>query len=605
MGKRIGRLAAGIAFALMIGLAGSSTQTEAKYFKTPYLMEMSKSDAAPNVTSYVTGSKVSKKMVFNGTVGETIPLTQNGEATTFASSKEGIHYIILVDNSGSVHEKQFKEAKKQIASLRKSMKSKDKMTLYTVGTLSASGQKSNVLRSGSTAASGNKKSEVAKDVKKIGKIKYHKGAKSRTVLYRSLNEVLASYTNTQAEMRTVVLLVTDGEDDSQGKDNSKETTLENVKKAMIPVYGIMLNNKSKKPNKQKEKSTFQMLEEKNSRGYNYDRCHWSGSKAKVKEGFKVFRDIVQKYTYVVNFTAPNNKKLDGISIITLSEQGGKGSASGKIDYSRSVADGEAPVISDIKKSKSNAITFQLTDNSGSVVGADQIANYVVKTKTEGEDGRVWAISNVNYNSVDNSVVLTFKEDLYTGDYTLTCTNIHDDTQEANKINQSYDFKFEGLDQKTEQTKQFIRSYWWIALIVLVLIIGLIVILIIKKKPGKIVEINPDDLLKADSKLIRLTITDRAGTIKDVEWNVEGSLFVGRSDICNIFFDDERLSKQHFVIEVTKMACYIEDLESTNGTFVNGVKMTNRRMLLDGDVITAGREKFVFHTLKNAAIAEEE
>ena len=110
-------------------------------------------------------------------------------------------------------------------------------------------------------------------------------------------------------------------------------------------------------------------------------------------------------------------------------------------------------------------------------------------------------------------------------------------------------------------------------------------------------VNPDELAKADSRKIWLTITDRAGAIKDVEWNVEGSLFVGRSNICNIYFDDDRLSKQHFVVEVNKMGCYIEDLESTNGTYVNGVKITNRRMLLDGDIITAGREKFVFHLPK--------
>lgn len=45
-----------------------------------------------------------------------------------------------------------------------------------------------------------------------------------------------------------------------------------------------------------------------------------------------------------------------------------------------------------------------------------------------------------------------------------------------------------------------------------------------------------------------------------------------------------------------MACYIEDLETTNGTFVNGVKITGRRMLLDGDVITVGREKIVFRLM---------
>ena len=163
------------------------------------------------------------------------------------------------------------------------------------------------------------------------------------------------------------------------------------------------------------------------------------------------------------------------------------------------------------------------------------------------------------------------------------------------------------DERSEARKAFIQKYWWIALILLIAIIGIIVIIIVKKKSVKVIEkeIDPEVLNQADSKLIRLTITDRSGAIKDVEWNVEGSLFVGRSDICNIYFDDDRLSKQHFVIEVNKMGCYIEDLESTNGTFVNGVKMTNRRLLLDGDVITAGREKFVFHMPKNQVGINEE
>ena len=64
-----------------------------------------------------------------------------------------------------------------------------------------------------------------------------------------------------------------------------------------------------------------------------------------------------------------------------------------------------------------------------------------------------------------------------------------------------------------------------------------------------------------------------------------------------------LSRQHFVIEVTKMACYIEDLETTNSTFVNGVKMTGKRKLSEGDIITAGREKFVFHEVMDGGDGE--
>ena len=156
--------------------------------------------------------------------------------------------------------------------------------------------------------------------------------------------------------------------------------------------------------------------------------------------------------------------------------------------------------------------------------------------------------------------MDFAQKLYTDDYVLSCNNITDDTQEANAITENTVFIL-GIRCFQRKAKELIQKYWWILLIVIVLVVGIIVIIIIKKKPGKIVEVDAKDLVKADTKKIRLTITDRKGTVKDVEWNVEGSIFVGRSDICNIFFDDDRLSRQHLSSRLPKMACYIEDLEN--------------------------------------------
>ena len=179
---------------------------------------------------------------------------------------------------------------------------------------------------------------------------------------------------------------------------------------------------------------------------------------------------------------------------------------------------------------------------------------------------------------------------------MECTGITDDSQKKNEINQKKEFEFQGLNGKQEKVKDVITSYWWILLIAVVIILGIVIVIVIKKRPQKIVEVDPESLIKAECKKVRLTITDRTGAVRDVDYNIEGSIFVGRSDICSIVFDDDRLSRQHFAIEVTKMACYIEDLETTNGTFVNGVKITGRRMLLDGDVITVGREKIVFRLM---------
>ena len=224
------------------------------------------------------------------------------------------------------------------------------------------------------------------------------------------------------------------------------------------------------------------------------------------------------------------------------------------------------------------------------------------------DGKIWVVKSVSAAAKGNeiTVTLTVAEDFYNDSYTLRCTNIRDNSQDENKMDAEAEFTIEnGLDARKVAVKEAIKSWWWIGLVALVLLIGVILIFIIRRKKMEVSGINPEELEKADSRKIWLTITDRSGAIKDVEWNVEGSLFVGRSNICNIYFDDDRLSKQHFVVEVNKMGCYIEDLESTNGTFVNGVKITNRRMLLDGDVITAGREKIVFHIPKQELAGQAE
>ena len=583
------------AFAMQTGV-----QIQAKTFMTPYLVEQAQGKA-PDVTAYVTGGKMKKDAVFSGTVGDDINLMQSGETTSFDKSGEGIRYIVLVDNSGSVEPGQLGEAKKQLINLRKEMSDADQLTLYTVGGNDSAGSKKNVL---GREVNGKDSGQLSADLKKIQSIKYYNSKKSKTVLYRSLREVLEE--NTTFEKRTVVLLVTDGEDDSTGKNNDKEVIRKTVADSMIPVYGVILYNKAQKPNKTKMRYTCdKILDEKNCRGY-YADCSGSKSKKTVATAFKDIKTIWKKGTFVVKLKAPSNKKVDGIAKLTLTASvDGTSQAMDpvNVNYSSFAEDTTPPEIKDIKKIQANSISFTITDDSGNVIGADKAANYIVKTKTEKDDGKIWKISSANYNSVDNKVVLTFEESLYTGDYTLSCTNICDDTQEQNKLTKTYEFSFEGLNEGKEKAKEFLKSYWWIAVIALVVVIGLIVVIIVKKKPGKIVEVDPSDMLKADTKLIRLTITDRAGTIKDVEWNVEGSLFVGRSEMCNIFFDDERLSKQHFVIEVTKMACYIEDLESTNGTFVNGVKVTSKRMLLEGDKITAGRETFIFHVINDAQSAQ--
>ena len=588
MGRRVGKIKYILMMIVCMGVCNAAVNTafaKSDIYTDPYVIEQA-NGAAPNVSVYVTGKNVDKAMVFNGSVkgnGEERKLTQT-ECVSFAQSQEGIRYIVLIDNSKSVDEKQFAEAKKQLQKLRKSMREQDAMTVYTVG---AKGSNDNMVK----VVDSQGKKEAATDSKKLAKIKRNK---NKTVLYRSLNTVLGEFSNATPSVRTVVLLLTDGEDDSIGRNNSKEQTLKSVQDSHVPVYGMLFKNVSAKPDKKKMKATENMLSTGNGHGY-CDKYEAGDLKKFVKNRFKTWNKTLKKDTYVLRMQADTNRTVEGATL-SLTETNTAVDLERAFVYTQNTADTQAPVISDIKKKTAKSIIFKITDDSSAIVGADKAENYTVRTKKGGTN---WKVEKVTYNQVSNEVTMDFAQKLYTDDYVLSCNNITDDTQEANAITEKYGFHFKGLDASKEKQKELIQKYWWILLIVIVLVVGIIVIIIIKKKPGKIVEVDAKDLVKADTKKIRLTITDRKGTVKDVEWNVEGSIFVGRSDICNIFFDDDRLSRQHFVIEVTKMACYIEDLETTNDTFVNGVKITARRMLLDGDVITAGREKFVFHTVNDA------
>src|SRR5712691_9372095 len=58
-----------------------------------------------------------------------------------------------------------------------------------------------------------------------------------------------------------------------------------------------------------------------------------------------------------------------------------------------------------------------------------------------------------------------------------------------------------------------------------------------------------------------------------------------------FPDDKLMSGIHFAIECTEKGCRIRDLNSSNGTFLNGKKVAGAT-LQNGDEIVAGRTKFL-------------
>ncbi|NDJ87372.1 MAG: FHA domain-containing protein [Chloroflexi bacterium] len=68
--------------------------------------------------------------------------------------------------------------------------------------------------------------------------------------------------------------------------------------------------------------------------------------------------------------------------------------------------------------------------------------------------------------------------------------------------------------------------------------------------------------------------------------------LGRSGVCDVQFHDPKVSRQHAILRLRGNAYYIEDMQSTGGTFVNG-KRVGSTALRDRDQIRIGDSVVVF------------
>jgi len=76
----------------------------------------------------------------------------------------------------------------------------------------------------------------------------------------------------------------------------------------------------------------------------------------------------------------------------------------------------------------------------------------------------------------------------------------------------------------------------------------------------------------------------------------GSTLLGRAGNNDIVVNDVKASRHHAEIVCEGKRCSIEDLNTANGTLVNGQRVLKRTRLDDGDVITVGGIQLVFQVL---------
>jgi DNA-binding winged helix-turn-helix (wHTH) protein len=86
---------------------------------------------------------------------------------------------------------------------------------------------------------------------------------------------------------------------------------------------------------------------------------------------------------------------------------------------------------------------------------------------------------------------------------------------------------------------------------------------------------------------------------------EGASVLGREKGVAVVLDAPGVSRRHARIEVKEGRAVLEDLDSKNGTFVNGERLGTARVLEDGDVLRLGkRTEFLYDAGRDAETATE-
>lgn len=68
----------------------------------------------------------------------------------------------------------------------------------------------------------------------------------------------------------------------------------------------------------------------------------------------------------------------------------------------------------------------------------------------------------------------------------------------------------------------------------------------------------------------------------------GTIMIGRGSDCQLILDDDYVSTRHARVVNGENGIYIEDLGSTNGTYVNGIRITVPTTITLADTVRIGK-----------------
>ena len=505
------------------------------------------------------------------------------ESLERASNQEAIHYYALVDCSTSTNEAQMEAIRLSLSNLADKMEKSDDLTLLTFGV------SVDVLLDKETS-----KDKILKSLNLL------KADQEGTLFFDALAKTAELADEEELAIdRKIIVMFSDAVDVNNGGYTYQEIN-EQLKKTGLPVYAFGFDSGEKD-----ELDTFGAIARESGGTINIV------NETTLEQKFdKMLDDIIK--AYVITFQADNNIVPDASSTFRILLMPQKKQVDKEVIIRYREKDELPPKITEASQVSDENLKIVFSEN---VSGANVPENYVIMT----EDQKLIGIKAVAYDEETHAVTLALIEPPKTGELNISCKNIEDISMEKNKVEgkTKVDFQNDELSEEEKQTEKEQQSEQtpvgaWFLLTILFVGIALAVVYK-KRKSGKYSEYNAkasinremeveSACLEEDTMCVHIVekelptiifqISSDNGEAKSVEIPINKTLFVGRSDICNLIIDDIDMSRQHFVIEETDGNYSISNLSETNGTKLNGIFIGKTRALHSGDCIEAGREQFV-------------
>ena len=102
-------------------------------------------------------------------------------------------------------------------------------------------------------------------------------------------------------------------------------------------------------------------------------------------------------------------------------------------------------------------------------------------------------------------------------------------------------------------------------------------------------------------MFRITLSMAGSVVKKYPFTDKTSITVGRDPDCDISIDNVAVSRRHCTLQEADGEWVLEDLQSGNGTYVGGERIS-RRPLSSGESFVIGKYTLLFETLSDAEAA---